>query len=535
MTLKKFDYTDTLGRSKSVMTLKNLMDDMLHLVGILKVELKFNLFSVSQMCDKKNSVLFTDTEYVVLSSDYKLPDENHVLLRVPRENNIIPSIGFMRPFGCPVTILNTLDPLGKFDGTADEGFLVGYFVNSKAFRGVDLNGCFDIDTLTQSMNYQPVVVGNQPNHNAGIKDNLDACKVGKETVSVQQYNENEVHVSPSGSDKTKKHDDKAKRDDKGKSHVDLSPVVRYLRDEFEEFSVNNTNRVNAASAPVTAAGPNPTNSTNSFNTASPSDTAVSLNFRIDRKSSFVDPSNYPDDPDMPALEDIVYSDYEEDVGAKVDLSNLETNIFVSPIPTTKVHKDHLVTQIIGDLTLSPETRKEPKRVHQALKDPSWIEAMQEELFQFKMQKVWVQVDLPKAKRVIGSKWVFRNKKDKRGIMIRNKAKLVAHGHTQEEGIDYDKVFAPVASQDKYVAGILKKFGFTYVKSASTPIETEKPLINDPDGKDVDVHIYRYLKGKPHLGLWYPKDSSFNLVAYSDSDYARGSLDRKSTTGGCQFL
>nr|GEW51394.1 uncharacterized mitochondrial protein AtMg00810-like [Tanacetum cinerariifolium] len=91
------------------------------------------------------------------------------------------------------------------------------------------------------------------------------------------------------------------------------------------------------------------------------------------------------------------------------------------------------------------------------------------------------------------------------------------------------------NQDKYVAKILRKFGFTDVKSTSTPIETEKPLLKDPDGKDVDVHIYRYLKGKPHLGLWYPRDSPFNLVAYSDSDYAGASLDRKSTTGGCRFL
>nr|GFC49978.1 putative ribonuclease H-like domain-containing protein [Tanacetum cinerariifolium] len=87
---------------------------------------------------------------------------------------------------------------------------------------------------------------------------------------------------------------------------------------------------------------------------------------------------------------------------------------------------------------------EPKRVHQALKDPSWIEAMQEELLQFKMQKVWILVDLPYGKRAIGTKWVYTNKKDERGIVIGNKARLVAQGHTQEEGIDYEEVFAPVA-------------------------------------------------------------------------------------------
>nr|GFD43021.1 hypothetical protein [Tanacetum cinerariifolium] len=100
-------------------------------------------------------------------------------------------------------------------------------------------------------------------------------------------NEKDVHVSTSRSDKTdnKKHDEKAKRDDKGKSPVDSLIGVRDLRAEFEEFSSNSTNRVNAVSAPVTAAGPNLTNSTNSFNTASPSVNAVSLNFRIAGKSS----------------------------------------------------------------------------------------------------------------------------------------------------------------------------------------------------------------------------------------------------------
>nr|GEZ84937.1 retrovirus-related Pol polyprotein from transposon TNT 1-94 [Tanacetum cinerariifolium] len=87
---------------------------------------------------------------------------------------------------------------------------------------------------------------------------------------------------------------------------------------------------------------------------------------------------------------------------------------------------------------------EPVKVIQALKDPSWIEGMQEELLQFKLQDVWTLVDLPYGKRVIGSKWVFKNKLDERCIVIRNKVRLVAQRHTQEEGIDYDEVFAPVA-------------------------------------------------------------------------------------------
>nr|GEX97093.1 retrovirus-related Pol polyprotein from transposon TNT 1-94 [Tanacetum cinerariifolium] len=361
---------------------------------------------------KKNNQKSRDTECVVLSSNYKLPDENHVLLRVPRENNmynvdlknvvpsrdltylfakatidevlvtkphnkipyelllgISPSIGFMRIFGCPVTILNTLDPLGMIDGKADEGFLVGYSVNSKAFRvfnsrtrivqetlhinflenkpnvaGIGPKWLFDINTFTKSMNYQPVVAGNQPNDNASIKENLDASKV----VNTKTDN--------------KKHDEKANIDDKGKSPIDSPTGVRDLRADFEEFSFNSTNKVNAVRAPVNAVGPNSTNSTNSFNTASPSVNVVSPNFKIARKSSFVDPFKYPDDPDMPELEDIVYSDDEEDVGAEADSSYLETNIPVSPIPTTRVYKDHPVNQITGDLNLAPQTRSMTKMV-----------------------------------------------------------------------------------------------------------------------------------------------------------------------------
>nr|GEU30417.1 hypothetical protein [Tanacetum cinerariifolium] len=492
-------------------------------------ELKFNLFSVSQMCDKKNSVLFTDTECLVLSPKFKLPDENQVLL-----------------------------------------------------KNTDGDVAFD-----------------------------------------EKEPKSEVNVSPSSSAQSKKHDDKTKREAKGKSHVESLTGYRNLSAEFEDLSDNSINEDNA--------------------------------------------------------DDITYYDDEDDVGAEADLNNLETSITVSPIPTTRVHKDHHVTQIIGDLSLATQTRKEPKRVHQDLKDPSWIKAMQEELLQFKMQKVWVLVDLPHGKRAIGTKWVFRNKKDERGNMVRNKARLVAQGHTQEDGLDYEEVFALVArieairlflayasfmgfmvyqmdvksaslygtikekvyvcqllrfddpdypnkvykvvkalyglhqaprawqkgdillvqiyvddiifglqvkhkkdgifiSHGKYIAKILRKFGLTDGKSASTPIDTEKPLLKDPDGEDVDVHtyrsmigslmyltssrpdimfaicacacfhvipkalhlhtvkrIFRYLKGKPHLGLWYLKDSPFGLVAYSDSDYAGASLDRKSTIWGCQFL
>nr|GFC86328.1 hypothetical protein [Tanacetum cinerariifolium] len=197
---------------------------------------------------------------------------------------------------------------------------------------------------------------------------------------------------------------------------------------------------------------NSLNNTNTFSAAGPLNDAVSPTYG---KTSDIDASQLPDDADMPELEDIIYSDVEDDVGAEADFNHLESFIPVSHIPKTRIHKDYPVSQIIGDMSSTTQTRsmtrevkdqgglsqmfgndfhtcmfpcffsqEEPKRVHQALKDLSWIEAMQEELLQFKMQKVWVLVDLPYGKRAIGTKWVYMNKKDERGIVIRNKARLI---------------------------------------------------------------------------------------------------------------
>nr|GEU63828.1 putative ribonuclease H-like domain-containing protein [Tanacetum cinerariifolium] len=335
---------------------------------------------------------------------------------------------------------------------------------------------FDIDTLTQSMNYQPVVVGNQPNYNLGIKENLDADPHNTYVAAVN-------------------------------AAFDVQENENDLRAESEEFSSNSTNRVNAASAPVNAVGPNPTNSTNGFNTASPFDTAVSSNFRIASKSSFVDPFNYPDDPDMPALEDIVYSDYEEDVGAEADLSNLETNITVSRTQES-----------------TPSTQ-----------DLSWIESMQEELLQLKMQKVWVLVYLPKGKRAIGSKWVFRNKKDERGIVIKNKARLVAQGHTQEEGINYDEVFALVARIEAiqlflayasfigfmvYQMDVKSNFLYETIKEE---VYVCKPLgFEDPDYPDKVYKMVKALYGLHQAPkAWYETLANYPL----ENGFQRGKIDQ----------
>nr|GEW09654.1 hypothetical protein [Tanacetum cinerariifolium] len=712
-------------------------------------ELKFNLFSVSQTCDKKNSVLFTDTECLVLSPDYKLPDESQVLLRVPRENNMYnvnlknvvafcdltclfaketidesklwhrrlghinfktinklvkgnlvrglpqkvfenentcvackkckqhrascktkplcrmkgikrefsvprtpqqngiakrknrtlieaaktmlvdlllpipfwteafntacyvqnrvlvtkphnktpyellhgstPSIGFMRPFGCLVTILNTLDSLGKFEEKVDEGFLVGYSVNSKAFRVFNSRTCivqetlhvnflenkpnltgsgptwlFDIDSLTRTMNYQQVITGNQTNPSVGFQDKFDAKKAGDEDD--QQYVLFPVWSSgstnPHNNDEDYTFDEKEHDAKKPKSKVNVSLSSSAQSGKQDDKTKKKTK------GKIPTVGQNSLNNTNLFSVAGPSNTTASL---IHGPSSFKDAFQPTDDPDMPELEDINYSDDDNDVGAEADFNNLETSITVSPNPTPRIQKDHPLSQIIGDLSSTTQTRT----MTRVLKDQGGLLQMFNDDFH-----TWM------------------NKKDEKGIVVRNKARLVVQGHTKEDGIDYEEDFAPVArieairlflayasfmgfmvyqmdvksaflygtieeevyvcqpsgfedpnhpdkvykvikqrkdgifiSQDKYVAKILRKFGLTEGKSVINPIDTEKPFLKDPDLK----RIFRYLKGKPHLGLWYPMDLPFELVAYSDSDYAGASMDRKSITGGCQFL
>nr|GEU36030.1 uncharacterized mitochondrial protein AtMg00810-like [Tanacetum cinerariifolium] len=572
-------------------------------------ELKFNLFSVLKMCDKKNGVLFTDIECLVLSHDFKLPDESQVLLRVSRENTTkdetspilktfiiglenqislkaeavnttcyvqnrvlvtkphnktpyellhgrTPSISFMRPFGYPMTIFNTPDPLGKFQGKVDEGFLVGYSVCSKAFMVFNSRTCiiqetlhvnflenkpnvagtgptwlFDIDSLTRTMNYQPITARNQTNYGVGFQDKFDAEKVREEVDQTYVL----FPVWSAGSTNPHNNDEDATFD--GKEHdfdatKPESVVILSLSSKFEDSSDNNNNEVNAASSIVPTIRQNSLNSTNTFSAVGPSNTTVSPTYG---KSSFIDASQLPDDPDMSESEDITYSDDEDVVG------------FEDPDHPDKVYK---VVKALYGLHQDPKAWYKTLATYLLENDDIIFGATNKDLcrsFEKLMKDKFQMSSMGELTFFLGLQ--VKQKKD--GIFI---------------------------SQDKYVAEVLRKFGLTKGKSASTPIDTEKPLLKGPDGKDVDVHtyrsmigslmyltssrpdiifavcacarfqvtpkashlhavqrIFRYLKGKPYLGLWYPKDSLFDLVAYSDSDYAGASLDRKSTTKGCQFL
>ncbi|GJY43555.1 putative ribonuclease H-like domain-containing protein [Tanacetum coccineum] len=259
--------------------------------------------------------------------------------------------------------------------------------------------------------------------------------------------------------------------------------------------------------------------------------------------------------------DDAYDD-KEDVGEEADLNNLETTMNASPIPTTRIYKEHPKDQIIEDINSATQTRRMTKMseehamVIQALTDLSWIKAMQEELLQFKLQNVWPLVDLPKGKRAIGTKWVYRNKKDERGIIVRNKARLMdmksafLYGTIEEEvyvcqtfGFEDpqfpDKVYVDDISFGSTKKSLCVEFEQMMHKIFQMSSMGELTLLLGLQVQQKEDGIFisqdKYLKGQPKLGLWYPRDSLFDLEAFSDSDYAGASLDRKSITGGCQFL
>ncbi|GJY14580.1 putative ribonuclease H-like domain-containing protein [Tanacetum coccineum] len=198
---------------------------------------------------------------------------------------------------------------------------------------------------------------------------------------------------------------------------------------------------------------------------------------------------------MPELEDIVYSNDDEDVGVEANMNNLDAFMPVSPILTTRIHKDHPVEQIIRDLNSAPQTRRMTKCLEE-------------------------NVDLPNGKKAIGIKWVFRNKKDERGIVIKNKARLVAQGYTQEEGIDYDEVFVPVARieairlflaytsfKDFVVYQMDVKSAFLYGKIEEEVYVCQPPGFEDPDFPDRNG----FQRGKIDKTLFIKRDKGDILL------------------------
>ncbi|GJS96670.1 putative ribonuclease H-like domain-containing protein [Tanacetum coccineum] len=398
-----------------------------------------------------------------------------------------PSISFMRPFGCPVTILNTLDSLGKFDRKAEKGFLVGYSVNSKGLRvfnsqtrkveenlhvnflenkpnvaGQGPNWLFDIDSLTNFMNYQPVTARNQTNKNAGPQEANGNIGL-KQSVDAGQSEETDDVAGETLIQKPVSKNEQA-----------LKNVLDKMMDQDKEATVN------VASAPRT------------FNDDGPSFVPLGGSFPLDVN----DPT---DDPLMPDLEDTAEVQHTGIFGSAYNDDDLDT--------CNSPYADQVVGAEADFNNMEPSTA-EPTKIAQALDDESWVEAT--------------------------------NKKDERGIVVKNKAMLVAQGYKQEEGIDYDEVFAPVARikairlffayasftnflvyqmdvKSVFLYGTIKEevyvsqppgfvdpeflekvykvekalYGLLQapkacIRTTSTPMETNKALTKDEDGKDVDV-------------------------------------------------
>ncbi|GJW35288.1 putative ribonuclease H-like domain-containing protein [Tanacetum coccineum] len=301
------------------------------------------------------------------------------------------TLSFMRPFGCHVTILNTLDHLGKFDGKSNDGFFVGYSLTSKAFRvynirtrkveenlhirflenkpivtGDGSKWLFDIDSLRKLMNYMPVVAGTNSNDFFGSEESNDAGHTSKDiefsqdNIVMPLWKDGSMFDSSSRNsydDEPQPFSNAEKKDDEG-----VSKASRFSDQEQPESSTLNINTVR----PIIT-----TRSNHSQN--------VSDMFSLGRSAT------------LEAAHADLFGDEIE-----MDMSNLTTSYQVYTTPNTRIHKDHSLDHVISDI----QSGVEPKRIAKALSDPAWVEAMQEELLQFKLQK--------------------------------------------EEGIDYDEVFAPVA-------------------------------------------------------------------------------------------
>nr|GEU66388.1 copia protein [Tanacetum cinerariifolium] len=345
---------------------------------------------------------------------------------------------------------------------ADEGFFVGYSLNSKAFRvfnsrtriveenlhirfsesttngvGSRPDWLFDIDALTRTMNYEPIVACTQSNGFVGTKASDNAGQAGKETEHVKYYILLPIWTAdlPFFQDSKSSHDDGSKPSSDDRKKVDEDPRKESeCKYKEKEHNVNSTNNVNTANTVNTVSLTVNVVGTNEVN-------AVGENISIEP----------PFDLNMPALEDVNIFDFisdDENDGAVANMNNLDTKIQVSPIPTTRIHKDHPLDQVIEDLHSATQTRK-------------------------------------------------MNKKDERGIMIRNKARLVAQGYTQEEGIDYNDFFANVARIEAirlFLAyGSFKDF-VVYQMDVKSAFLYGKIEEEDEDGEEIDVHMYRSMIG-----------------------------------------
>nr|GFA87523.1 hypothetical protein [Tanacetum cinerariifolium] len=519
-------------------------------------------------------------------------------------------------------ILNTLDNLGKFEAKGDGGYFIRYSMSSKAFRifnkrtkrveenvhidflenkavekGSGPNWLFDIDSLTKSMNYVPVVdAGTHSTNFSGTK--VDASKDVKKDVASLRYIVlpnwgHEEHLEstssqPQGTCNT----------DVSKSSGNSNPTATSTNppnDQLETLTVK---------TPIpTASSPVPTVCFSDSQEASSATRLISK--RVTNQEKIPSLDNILTLTNQ--FEDILgdTSNSEESNRVEAELSYMETTITASPTPTLRIHRDHPKSQIIGPVDTLIQTRNKSKEVSDALQDPSWVEAMQEELLQFKIQQeegidydeifapvvrieairlflayasfmgfIVYQMDVKsaflygnideevyvmqplgfqdpeyparvyKVEKAMGTidQTLFIRSRRGNFILVQVYVDDIIFGSSNSqlyrefEALMHEKFQMSAMgelnfflglqvlqkedgiflSQDKYVGDILKKFRYSDVRSSNTPMDKDNPWGKDGTGKDVDLHLYRSMIG--------------SLI-----DYGGATQDRKSTSGGCQFL
>nr|GEY91132.1 putative ribonuclease H-like domain-containing protein [Tanacetum cinerariifolium] len=443
----------------------------------------------------------------------------------------VPNIRHVKPFGCQVTILNTSDHLGNFEGKANDGFLVGYDAHST-----------HADDSKSECDEQVILVPSFPSNSfsgptvhdvsALMENNFDYA----EELARLQRQEYEAHSAAAKhgfefSDNTAALLPQAALDtSRNLVHVVGDPAGSIISaGGVFVGSIISAGGVSAGSVAASgvpagsvaasgvpagsaAASDDPTGSipashvpaggvhagsllSAEFGDPTASDSIPAIFHNDPAASSPLPPGHSLGSCEhttrFPSLFDLgnpqpmagifSSSSYDDDFCANV--TNLSSTVDVDPVATKRVNTIHPQSQIIGDLQSLVQTRGtmqkskfgesafiiyvhtqnqtshadhqhclfayflsqlEPSSMAKALEDPDWVAAMQEEMQQFYHQQVWKLVPLPNMKIAIGTKWILKNKRDARGIVVCNKARLVAQGHRQEEGIDYDEVFAPVA-------------------------------------------------------------------------------------------
>ncbi|KAJ9541082.1 hypothetical protein OSB04_027588 [Centaurea solstitialis] len=654
-----------------------------------------------------------------------------------------PNIRFFRVFGCVCYLLNNRDDLGKFDAKSDESIFIGYSHNSATYRVYNKRTRSIFESRYVDFSETEMYSSTSPSSDSSVFPELHTVSPPSTTVPTDSLGFDFVDLAefdlttlvgpiivPAPAD----HSIPSSTTISADAFVDESTSCSTAVGETSSDSVEPVSVLH----PITETESS-SNTLNEETVLSPSqlsstqpspETAVEA-VQEQTVSTVLAPIPEVVPPPSPSR---TYAEVVREPRRETTRSHSTTNIIGSPSApvTTRSSKNDENLILFGGFL----SKFEPTNTQDALSDPDWVRAMQDELAEFERNRVWRLVERPRKIRIIDLRWIFRNKKDENGLIIRNKARLVAKGYRQQEGIDYDETFAPVArieairiflayaahknmkvfqmdvkcaflngelqevvyveqpegfvdpkypehvyvldkalyglkqaprswyetltiyllssgykkgtvdptlflrrsgnhltvvqiyvddiifastnpesctefeqimksrfqmsmmgeltfflglqvrqtpqgifiNQSKYTLDILKCFDFTGPKSASTPMSTSFQLDADTSGNPVDQKVYRaiigsllyltasrpdimfatcvcarfqcdpreshlgavkrilkYLKGTPNFGLWYPKDSGFELTAFTDSDHAGCKLNRKSTSGACQFL